>query len=141
MTLSHPLTPRPPRVFFSYSKTDVDYLKEFKNRLSTLKNKGEISFWDDSMIRPGEDWDDSIKTALAESDIIFLLVSTDFLATDYLWNEELAEAIRRHNAGTARVIPRPNSDKRVELSAQSPRFPNFFEIQVGTTTAPKTMYP
>lgn len=101
----HPGFEIAPRAFFSYSKTDIDYLKEFKKHLKTLERNNEISFWDDSMIAPGEEWDDSIRDALAKSTVIFLLVSADFLNTDYIWEVEIKEAIRRHEAGTATVIP------------------------------------
>jgi hypothetical protein len=96
---------RAPRAFFSYSKYDVEYLQEFQKHLKTLERQGLIECWDDLQIRPGEEWDSAIQTALAQSSLIFLLLSADFLATEYIWNTELTEAMRRHEAGTARVIP------------------------------------
>ncbi|WP_421794931.1 leucine-rich repeat domain-containing protein [Haliscomenobacter sp.] len=94
-----------PLAFFSYSKEDVAYLQEFQKHLKTLERQGLIRFWDDRKIRPGEEWDDEIKKALSHSDIVFLLVSVDFLATDYIWKTEITEAMLRHKAGKARVIP------------------------------------
>jgi internalin A len=91
--------------FFSYSKHDTAYLTEFRKHLRTLERSGKIRLWDDRDIRPGEEWDDAIRQNLAASDIIFLLVSVDFLNTDYIWNIEITEAIRRHDAREATVIP------------------------------------
>lgn len=94
-----------PRAFFSYSKKDMDYLLEFKKHLNTYSRNGELLLWDDTKIRPGEEWDEAIKQELAQADLIFLLVSVDFLNTKYIWDTEIPEAIRRHKAKEATVIP------------------------------------
>jgi Leucine-rich repeat (LRR) protein len=94
-----------PRAFFSYSKHDVAYLEAFKNQLSALQREGKIRFWDDRYIQPGDAWDEKIKDALHTSDIIFLLMSADFIATDYIWETEIPRALERHAAREARVIP------------------------------------
>lgn len=94
-----------PRAFFSYSKADGEHLKTFQKHLRPLERSGKIELWDDRKILPGEEWDESIREALATADIIFLLLSPDFLATDYVVETEIAEAMRRHEAGEARVIP------------------------------------
>jgi len=90
---------------FSYSKDDKAFLEDFKKHLSALRRTKHIELWDDSKIRPGEEWDDSIKTALKEADIIFLLLSKSFIDTDYIWEIEVKEAMRRHEAGEAIVVP------------------------------------
>ncbi len=108
-----------PLAFFSYSKMDIEYLKTFQKHLRPLERSGKIRLWDDRKIRPGEEWDDEIKTALATADIIFLLLSPDFLATDYVDKTEIAEAMRRHETGEAKVIPikiRPCSWKNTLFS-------------------------
>lgn len=94
-----------PLAFFSYSKQDIKYLKEFQKHLRPLERSGKIRLWDDLKIRPGEEWDEEIQKNLAASDIIFLLLSPDFLATEYIMDVEMQEALRRHEAGTAKVIP------------------------------------
>ncbi|MEL7423344.1 MAG: leucine-rich repeat domain-containing protein [Bacteroidota bacterium] len=95
----------PPLAFFSYSKADIDYLDEFRTQLRPLERNGQIRLWDDRQIRPGEGWDDSIRSALQSADIIFLLLSSDFLATDYIDETEITIALERHRKGTAKVIP------------------------------------
>jgi Leucine-rich repeat (LRR) protein/GTPase SAR1 family protein len=94
-----------PLAFFSYSKHDTEYLTEFRKHLGTLERNNKIRLWDDRDIRPGEEWDDAIKQNLAESSIIFLLVSVDFLNTEYVWETEITEAMSRHEKGEATVIP------------------------------------
>ena len=94
-----------PLAFFSYSKHDTEYLTEFRKHLRTLERNNKIRLWDDRDIRPGEEWDDAIKQNLAESSIIFLLVSVDFLNTEYIWETEITEAMRRHNLKEVTVIP------------------------------------
>jgi internalin A len=93
------------KAFFSYSKHDIAHLKDFQKFLKPLERQGLIEFWDDRLIRPGEEWDGEIKEALAQSDIIFLMVTADFINTDYVWEIEIKEAMRRHDAKTARVVP------------------------------------
>lgn len=95
----------PPLAFFSYSKEDATHLKEFQKHLKPLERQGLIRLWDDQKIVPGEEWDDEIKSALRNSDLIFLLLSVDFMNTDYIWDTEITEAMRRHEAGEAKVIP------------------------------------
>ena len=94
-----------PRAFFSYSKHDVAYLEAFKNQLSALQRERKIRFWDDRYIQPGDAWDEAIKDALHTSDIIFLLMSADFIATRYIRETEIPRALERHAAREARVIP------------------------------------
>ena len=95
----------PPLVFFSYSKADIEYLDEFRTQLRPLERDNQVRLWDDRQIRPGESWDDSIRSALQSADIIFLLLSADFLATDYIDETEITIALERHRKGEAKVIP------------------------------------
>lgn len=104
-TAKVPVKPAAPMAFFSYSKADMEHFKMFQKHLRPFERSGKIRLWDDLKIRPGEDWDDSIRDALASADIIFLLLSPDLLATDYVDEVEIAEAMRRHEAGEAKVIP------------------------------------
>jgi cobalamin biosynthesis Mg chelatase CobN len=57
------------------------------------------------MIGAGSDWQGEINRNLASADIVLLLVSADFLASDYCWGEEMVKALQRHERGEARVIP------------------------------------
>ena len=94
------------KIFISYSKYDrKDYLEPLLRYLYPLVRGGWLVPWEDSQILPGEEWDDRIKQEIERADIILLLVSTNSLNTDYIWNVEIEAAMRRHEAGTAWVVP------------------------------------
>src|SRR5947209_13641400 len=69
--------------------------------------RGLISTWYDRQIQPGTDWAHAIDTHLSNAAVILLLVSSDFLASDYCFGIELERALQRHQANEARVIPIP----------------------------------
>jgi len=100
-----PQTTGAKKIFFSYSKFDREYLEQLLRHLSVLRRSGKIAAWDDHQILPGEEWDDAIKDELAHADIILLLISSDFLATDYIWDVEIKTAMERHAQKSAQVIP------------------------------------
>ena len=93
------------RVFISYAHKDEALLAELAAQLKILERNGLIEHWHDRKIVPGEEWDGRIKSELESADIILLLVSHDFINSDYCWGVEVAQAIARHEAGTACVIP------------------------------------
>ncbi len=93
------------QLFFSYSHKDEALRDELANHLSTLIRQGVISSWHDRKILPGEEWDHQINDNLNTADIILLLVSSDFIGSNYCWDVEVTTAIERHNTGKARVIP------------------------------------
>lgn len=93
------------KIFFSYSQDDKNYLNQLLRHMAGLRRSGQLTPWRDEDILPGEEWDDAIKTQLAEADIILLLVSPDFLATDYIWKVEITAAMERHEKREARVVP------------------------------------
>lgn len=70
-----------------------------------LKRQGLIDAWHDRRIVAGSELDNSIRSELEKADVILLLVSPDFLASDYCYDVEVKRAMERHDAGEARVIP------------------------------------
>ncbi len=92
-------------VFFSYSHQDEGLRDELESHLSILKRSGRIHTWHDRKITPGGEWAGAIDNRLEAADVILLLVSPPFLASDYCWDVELRRAMERHEAGEARVIP------------------------------------
>ena len=92
-------------VFFSYAHEDEVWRIELEKHLSMLQRKGFIAAWHDRKISAGMEWAREIDIHLQTSQIILLLISADFLASNYCWGVELQEAMRRHRAGTACVIP------------------------------------
>lgn len=93
------------KVFISYAHEDEQIKNQLDKFLITLKRSNKIEVWQDRQIMAGDGWDDLIKQELTTADIIILLVSIDFIASDYIWRNELEIAMQRHEAGTARVIP------------------------------------
>ena len=93
------------KLFISYSSKDIAYLKELEVSLAMLKRQGFISTWHDRKLTAGEEWDAKIKDELLTADVILMLLSPDFLASDYIWDIEVKTAIERHKKGTATVIP------------------------------------
>ncbi len=95
---------QPIKIFIAYSHSDEAYLKSLRRHLSVIEDD-DLSIWYDGEILPGDVWDTSIKSRLREADIILLLVSVDFLTSDYVKNIELPTALERHEAGECKVVP------------------------------------
>jgi internalin A len=92
-------------IFFSYSHKDEGLRDELETHLKLLQRQQVISTWHDRKILPGREWDHEIDVRLERAAIILLLVSADFVASDYCWDEEVARAMQRHEAREAVVIP------------------------------------
>ena len=92
-------------LFYSYAHEDEELRDRLETHLSTLKRQKVISGWHDRGLVAGEEWGGEINEHLRTADIILLLVSADFLASDYCYDVELKLAMERHEAGGARVIP------------------------------------
>lgn len=93
------------KAFFSYSHKDESLRDQLEVQFAMLQRVGIIEAWHDRRLTAGVPIDDSISARLEEADIILLLVSPDFLASDYCYDREMARALERHGEGTARVIP------------------------------------
>ena len=92
-------------LFFSYSHQDQGMRDEMDKYLSVLKRSNRIATWHDRKIGAGSEWGKEIDENLDRADIILLLVSADFLASDYCWGIEMKRALQRHESGQALVIP------------------------------------
>lgn len=92
-------------VFFSYSHSDESYRQQLIKHLSVMKRSGEINGWSDRDINVGEEWKEKINDKLNSAKVIILLISPDFLASDYCYEIEMRRALERHKSGEARVIP------------------------------------
>ncbi len=93
------------KLFFVYSHRDEQLRNEVEIHLALLKRQGVISSWHDRRISAGDDVDKSIDTELENASIILLLVSASFLASDYCYETEMQRALKKHDEGTAVVIP------------------------------------
>lgn len=93
------------KLFYSYSHKDEGLREALEAHLSLLKRQGVIQEWHDRKISAGADWKGQIDSHLASADIVLLLVSADFIASDYCFDIEMQKALEQNNAGRSRVIP------------------------------------
>jgi len=93
------------KIFVSYSHADELLRIELEKHLAALRRQGFTTVWHDRKIRPGEDFAVAIDQAIDDADLILLLVSADFIASDYCHEIEMRRAIERHKSGKARVVP------------------------------------
>src|SRR5258706_13817605 len=92
-------------VFCSYAHTDEKWLRQLETHLNPLKRQGLISLWNDRQILPGMNWAETIDGHLETASVILLLISADFIASNYYYGVEMKRALERHEANEARVIP------------------------------------
>ncbi len=92
-------------LFYSYARKDEKLRNELNKHLYNLKRQGLIVDWYDRDISAGTEWEHEIDSHLNTAQVILLLISPDFLASDYCYSIEMERALERHEAGEARVIP------------------------------------
>lgn len=92
-------------LFFSYSHRDEQLRDELEIHLALLKRQGVITSWHDRRISAGSDLHQTIDVELESAQIILLLVSANFLASDYCYHKEMARALAKNEEGSATVIP------------------------------------
>ena len=95
----------PVKIFCCYAHEDEPLLKKLKAHLRPLQRQGLVKVWYDRDISAGTDWEQQIKEQLNTAQIILLLVSPDFMDSDYCYGIEMKRAIERDEQGEARVIP------------------------------------
>lgn len=92
-------------VFISYSHKDEAFKDKLNSHLVMLRRSKLINSWQDRNIGAGDEWKKEILGNLEAADIILLLVSDNFLASDFCWDEEMTRALEYHDKRQARVIP------------------------------------
>jgi len=95
----------PVKIFFCYAREDETLLNKLKSHLKPLQREGLIEIWHDRDISAGKEWEREINEQLNAAQIILLLVSSDFLNSDYCYGIEMKRAIERHERQEVRVIP------------------------------------
>jgi hypothetical protein len=99
------MTSKTINLFYSYSHEDEALRDELEKHLKLLQRQHIIDTWHDRKIMSGTEWDKVINKNLNTADIILLLISADFLASDYCWDIEIQRAMQRHEKKSAVVIP------------------------------------
>ena len=95
----------PKKIFFSYTHEDEALRKQLGKHLKMMERDGLVKPWHDRLITAGSSVDDEIDSHLQEADIVLLLISSDFIDSDYCYSREMKRALERHDAGEALVIP------------------------------------
>ncbi|MCL5742300.1 MAG: TIR domain-containing protein, partial [Acidobacteria bacterium] len=95
---------RKAKVFISYSSRDARQHDELTVRLKPLRSEGLVETWSDRCLVAGEEWDKTIRRELEEADVIVLLWSAQFEASDYIQGVEVKRAVERAKAGEAAVV-------------------------------------
>jgi internalin A len=93
------------RLFYSYAHKDEPYLKELEAHLKILQRNGIIQGWNDRQLEAGEGWREEITEQLENADIVVLLISADFIESDFCYEIEMKRAMERYEKGEAWVIP------------------------------------
>ncbi len=93
------------KIFISYSRKDKLYKNELLKQLSSLQRDKIIDGWHDSKLLPGDKWDEGIKKALYECDIVLFLVSADLMASEYINNTEIKISRERYENKEIKIIP------------------------------------
>ena len=95
----------PVSIFISYAHEDETLLNRLKTHLKLLERIGFIIIWNDRCIEAGREWNHEIDQHLNSDHIILLLISSDFMDSDYCYSIEMKQALERQKKGEARVIP------------------------------------
>ena len=98
-------THRPKEVFISYAQQDSDLARKLISAIQPLEREGLISLWTDRRIEGGMDWREPITKRLGASDLILLLLSADYLASDYCWGLEMKAALDNYKQGRSHLLP------------------------------------
>jgi CheY-like chemotaxis protein len=100
-----PLRPAPVSLFYSYAHEDGALRDELQGHLKVLERRGLIAPWHDRRIVPGQEWAAEIDDHLRTAELVLLLISKDFIASDYCMGVELQAAMARHRQQEAAVVP------------------------------------
>src|SRR3954454_16752252 len=92
------------KAFISYSHKDQEWLERLQIHLEPLVREG-LDYWDDTHIRPGDDWKQEIQNALDTAQVAVLLISADFFASDFIDETELPPLLDAARAKGVRILP------------------------------------
>ncbi len=94
-----------PKAFISYSHQNKSYFDRLMVHLKPLIKKGLVDVWADTKIKTGDQWEKKITSALSESNIAILLVSADFMASDFIVDNELPPLLAEAEVKGTKILP------------------------------------
>lgn len=92
-------------IFISYSHKDKRWFELLKIQLGALMVEGLFNVWSDQSIQAGEDWYAKILQGIAEARVAILLISADFLTSDFVRKEEIPRLLQRRLHEGMTIIP------------------------------------
>jgi hypothetical protein len=110
------------RVFISYSRNDSEWLERLQVHLKPLERIGTIVRWDDTLIKPGAKWQEELNRVLESAKVAVLLVSADFLASDFIAENELPPLLAAAEEKGTRILPVVVSPCLIERSETLSQF-------------------
>lgn len=111
------------QVFVSYSKKDQKWLDDFKKQIAPLVRNRTLELWDETRITPGQNWREQIEAALSRARVAVLLVTPDFLASDFIDKHvlpPLRDAAKREGLTILWILVRPCSYEKTALASYQP---------------------
>lgn len=130
----------PVTLFYSYAHEDEGLRDELQGHLKILERRGLLAPWHDRRIVPGQDWSQQIDTNLRVAELVLLLVSKDFIESDYIMGTELGAAMQRHAAQQTVVVP--IVVRAVDLDPDDAEDLPFLKLQgLPTSLRPVTSWP
>ena len=100
-----PKAREPVEVFVSYSHKDRKHLEKLRTHLAALERGGQIHCWWDGALELGKAWEPQLVDALRRADVVLLLLTANFVASDYCIEEELRLAREREKQGQIDLLP------------------------------------
>ena len=94
-----------PKAFISYSHKDKKYLDRLLTHLKPLERNGMLDVWQDTQIKTGDKWKEKIDGALNEASIAILLLSADFMASDFIIENELPPILSGAEVNGTKIVP------------------------------------
>ncbi len=92
-------------IFIAFANQDRDVRDKLLRQMNLVAGKHGWNIWSATEIKAGERWDEEIERRLQESNVVILLLSTDFFNSDYIIEKELPEVIQKHKKGDCQIIP------------------------------------
>ncbi len=93
------------KVFISYSHKDEEWMKQLRKQLDVLERQQLLDVWVDTELKAGEDWHSRLHSEMLAARVAVLLISADFLTSDFVLDEEVPKLLQAHKKGGMSIFP------------------------------------